>query len=95
MMPLLERPSDGVIGHTVLEALPAVPQGWAWDLRAGRLVLIRRPVTVWRWQVVAACLGYWQRFPERKSLEGFDFRVFPPLAVCAPSTARALQPCPA
>ncbi|MEV6772349.1 Uma2 family endonuclease [Nocardia sp. NPDC051030] len=55
----LDLPMTGVRTRAEFEALPAVPRGWAWELRSGRLELTLMPVTFWYSRIVFNVLEFW------------------------------------
>ncbi|QLY27697.1 Uma2 family endonuclease [Nocardia huaxiensis] len=57
----LDLPMTGVRTRAEFEALPQVPRGWAWELRAGRLELTLMPVTFWYSRIVFSVLEFWRR----------------------------------
>ncbi|WP_169814858.1 Uma2 family endonuclease [Nocardia crassostreae] len=56
----LDLPMTGVRTRAEFDALPRVPRGWAWELRAGRLELTLMPVTFWYSRIVFHLLEYWR-----------------------------------
>lgn len=61
MIHQLDLPMAGVRTRAEFEALPSVPRGWAWELRAGRLELTLMPVTFWYSRAVLGVLEFWRR----------------------------------
>jgi Uma2 family endonuclease len=58
---LIRLPEARVDTRAQFDELPGVSQGWAWELRSGRLELTFMPVTFWHFQVVLLVLEYWRR----------------------------------
>lgn len=61
MIQHLDLPVTGIRTRAEFEALPSVPRGWAWELRAGRLELSLMPVTFWYHRIVFSTLEVWKR----------------------------------
>ncbi|MFF2549745.1 Uma2 family endonuclease [Nocardia sp. NPDC058058] len=57
----LDLPVAGVRTRAEFEALPSVPRGWAWELRAGRLELTLMPVTFWYSRALLGVLEFWRQ----------------------------------
>ena len=60
MTALNNLPCDGIFTREDFDDLPALAQGWAWELRNGRLELVHMPVTLWHWKIILLVLGYWE-----------------------------------
>lgn len=56
----LDLPLTGIRTRAEFEALPSVPRGWAWELRAGRLELSLMPVTFWYSRILFGVLEFWR-----------------------------------
>lgn len=56
----LDLPRSGVRTRAEFDTLPAVPRGWAWELRSGRLELTLMPVTFWYSRIVFQVLDFWR-----------------------------------
>jgi Uma2 family endonuclease len=57
----IDLPMTGVTTRAQFDDLPAVPRGWAWELRSGRLELTLMPVTFWHFRIIFMVLEHWLR----------------------------------
>jgi Uma2 family endonuclease len=57
----LVLPADGIFTRSAFDRLQKPPDGWAWELREGRLELTYMPVNFWHSRIMLMLISFWLR----------------------------------